>query len=335
MVRSVRTGANVYVLYGYESSYAGSATVDRAFGLKTAVSSLTLNNNRTDLNKLGQIETNKFAYGTQNGSIGISYVLADSVTNGTESSGDIFKAIYGAPSVGGVYPAGGIGEGLAPKTSETMTFNVGVETSETATYKTRVLKGAILNSLSLSTSIGDPVNVSADFTYGDEDMSAVAYSAPTIVCGTPYTFAQARLRVKLGAGSLTELTLVQDLDITFALNNELLFGLNSHQAVDSYRRVLDITGRFKVSLVDYVFLERVLAQIGKGTTSDRRETLANTAGTIEAEILFTNGTRSIKIELQDVSITDLAWSGLEPVEPLFEEVNFKCKTAQVTVDTTA
>ena len=175
MVSSIRTGANVYVKYGYETSAFGTtsttaADINRTFGLKTSIGSLTLTNNRTELGKLGQIEVADYAFGTQSGSVSINYVLADTITNDLatdiEGSGDIFRAIYGAPA-SGVYPASGLlGQGKAPTTSESMSIEIGIETSgwgrsEVSEHKTRVLKGAILNSLSLSTSVGEPVNVSA------------------------------------------------------------------------------------------------------------------------------------------------------------------------------
>ena len=58
----VRTGAYAYVNYGYETSaFGGTATVDKSFGLKTAVTGLTLSTNRQQLYKLGQVEPHKFA----------------------------------------------------------------------------------------------------------------------------------------------------------------------------------------------------------------------------------------------------------------------------------
>ena len=58
----VRTGAYAYVNYGYESTFGGSATVNKSFGLKTAVTGLTLGTNRQQLYSLGQVEPHKLAY---------------------------------------------------------------------------------------------------------------------------------------------------------------------------------------------------------------------------------------------------------------------------------
>lgn len=340
----VVTGGSVYVQYGLETGNfadAANAIVDRSFGAKTSISSFTLTNNRIDLNKLGQLEVNDYAYGTQSGTIGVNFVLADSITStGTESSGHVFRFIYGAPSAGGVYPSAGIGVGKTPLTSSRAVFNVGINTNEwgiTGTsYKVRTLRGCVLNNLSLSTSIGETVNCSADFSFGVEDKPSNTYSAPTITHGTPYTFAHAVLRTKLKDGSITALQLVQDVEISYALNNELLYSLGSHQAVDSFRKVLDITGRCKLAFSDWKIFERVLAQIGKGDNSAKEPNISTGAeDTVELDLTFTNGNKSIKIELAGVSITDIGVTGLEPVEPVYQEITFKAKSSQVSVDTTA
>ena len=341
MARVIRTGAHGYILYGWETSNFGTvaASINRAFGLKTSIGTLSLTNNRIDLGKLGQVETAAYAYGQQSGSISVNYVLADSVTSGSETSGDIFRAIFGAPT-GTVY--GGLTQGSTPKVSESMTIDVGFETGEDSyvsghtDYKVRTLQGCVLNSLSLSTAVNDVVNVSTDFAFGIENAPSKSFSAPTITCGNPYTFAHAKLKLATGTEtSVSEITLIQDTDLTFTVNNELLYGLASNQATSSFRRMLDITGRFKVAWSDWKLYERMLAQIGKGSSGNRESNISTQSeGTVELELKFTNGSKSITIELAGISFTDFAVSGIEPVEPVYQEVNYKAKTAQVTVDTT-
>jgi len=343
MARVIRTGAHGYILYGWETSNFGeiAGTINRAFGLKTSIGTLSLTNNRIDLGKLGQVETAAYAYGQQSGSISVNYVLADSVTSGSETSGDIFRAIFGAPA-GSPSVYGGLTQGSTPKISESMTIDVGFETGEDSyvsghtDYKVRTLQGCVLNSLSLSTAVNDVVNVSTDFAFGIENAPSKSFSAPTITCGNPYTFAHAKLKLATGSEtSVNEITLVQDTDLTFTVNNELLYGLASNQATSSYRRMLDITGRFKVAWSDWKLYERMLAQIGKGANSVREPNISTKAeGTAELELTFTNGSKSIKIELAGVSFTDFAITGIEPVEPVYQELNYKAKTAKVTVDTT-
>lgn len=346
-----RTGANAYVLYGYEGSYGGGATTTKSFGVKTSVGGLTLTNSRIDLNKLGQIETSDYAFGNQTGSVSINYVLTDFITttavgsSGSESAGDLFEAIYGAVTPASnvyTYPAA-LGVGNAPSTQKTLTIDVGFNTSQidtdyfTTDFKVRTLKGCVLNSLSISTAVGDVVNCSADFSYGDEDLPTKVFGAPTIVNGTPYTFAHSALSVydvAVATPALTLQSLVQDAEITFTNNSELLYGLGSHQAVGNFRKILDVTGKFKIPMTDYRTLESVLAQISKGVGSRTSPTLKPSvaATDIELKLSFTNGSRSFTINLNGVSITDLSISGLEPVEVVYQEVSFKAKAAQVVID---
>jgi hypothetical protein len=223
-----------------------------------------------------------------------------------------------------------------------MTIDVGFETGEDSyvsghtDYKVRTLQGCVLNSLSISTAVNDVVNVSTDFAFGIENAPSKSFSAPTITCGNPYTFAHAKLKLATGTEtSVSEITLIQDTDLTFTVNNELLYGLASNQATSSFRRMLDITGRFKVAWSDWKLYERMLAQIGKGSSGNRESNISTQSeGTVELELKFTNGSKSITIELAGISFTDFAVSGIEPVEPVYQEVNYKAKTAQVTVDTT-
>ena len=89
----VRTGAFAYAKYGYETTFATAVTADKKFGLQDKVGSWTLTNNRINLAQLNQIEPNKFAYGQQQGTISMNYVL---------SNPWVFGAVYGAPSVGSI-----------------------------------------------------------------------------------------------------------------------------------------------------------------------------------------------------------------------------------------
>ena len=68
----VRTGAYAYINYGYENTFGGTASaITNSFGQRTAISGLTLTTNKIALGKLGQVDPTAFAYGTQNGTLGI------------------------------------------------------------------------------------------------------------------------------------------------------------------------------------------------------------------------------------------------------------------------
>ena len=326
----VYTGASSSVRYGFETagSYGTTASsLTNTFGLNTKVTGLSLTNNRINLHKLGQVEPTKFAYGQQQGSLSVGFVFDDS------HSHKILQSIYGAPNSSSpfLYPATNAQGATSPSVTS-ITTQVELQTGSNAKL-TRILNGCVVNTLSISTSIGEPMNGSVDMTFGKETSTAVGTSG-TITTqkdasldqgGSPYTFAHGSFKVSNGS-SLVSVAEIQEADVSFAQNTELLYGLNSNAAVDAYRKVLDVTGRFKTSFKDQSLIQYVIDQVRSG-----KETL-DTSG-VGMQLTFTNGSNSIKVELDDASFADHGVSGLEPVEPVFEEINWQAKTCMTTVTT--
>jgi hypothetical protein len=330
----VYTGGSASVVYGYEgaSTYGTAASsLTNIFGLEQKVTSFSLSNTRINLAKLGQVEPTKFAYGQQTGSLSVGFVFDDG------DSHKVFESLYGTPSgtLGTsvdpfLYPVTLAQGGVSP-TIKSLTTQVSLQTG-VSTKLVRTLKGCVVNSLGLSTSIGEPLRGSVDMTFGKEDNATVSTSGEitqqddgTFDQGTtPYTFAHGDLKVSNGTTpqSVAE---IQDVDITFAQNSELLYALNQNSAVDAYRRVFDITGRFKTAWKDASLIQYVINQVRSG-----QELLDTTSG-VGVELVFTNGTKSIKLELDDLSIADHNVTGIEPVEPVFEEVNWQIKSSRITV----
>jgi hypothetical protein len=317
----VRTGAHVYVKYGWEGTTYGvldatgsGQVADKKFGLQDKMSSLTLTNNKVNLAKLNQNTVDKFAYGQQQGSTSMSFTL---------SNPWIFGTILGTPSKSSgsspfayTYPHASTG---LPKTARTIQVEVGYD--GLAADIVRTLKGGIVGSLSVSASVGGLVDCSTDITYGIE-------SAPSTTLGTapskpseefPYTFAHAELYF---AGSLV--AQCQDVSISLAQNAELLYGLGNHQAAAAYKRVLDITGSFKASWLNQTLLDDLLAQIA----ATPQETVGG--GATEFRLTFEKSSaEKIVITLTGLAINDHGVSGLEPVEPVFEDINWTAKTISV------
>lgn len=314
----VRTGANAYLKYGYESTFGASTTMDKKFGLNDALSSWSLTHNRQDLPALNQVTIDEFAYGQQTGSVSLDFTL---------SNPWIFKSILGSPSVTGsadpytyTYPHASNGINKQPKS---FGMEVGFDATDGAIVRT--LKGCVVTSLGINTSVGGLVGCSLSANYGNED-------APSTTLGTaptqpdvefPYTFAHARLKY---AGSVV--AQVQDLSITIDQGSTLLYGLNDNQAVDAYRQLLDITGSFKASLENKTVLEDMLDQISKGTAATYSSTVG---GSPELEILFQkSANESITLTGTGLSPSDLTYDGVRANEPIFENVNWKIKSLVVT-----
>jgi hypothetical protein len=221
------------------------------------------------------------------------------------------------------------------KTIASMTVQIGTEQGATDTVRT--LTGAIVNGLSMSTSIGEVIRVSQDMSYANETVTTTLDTTPALesLCNyIPYTFAHAELYdgAVCPANLLAE---VQCLDISFNQNGEHLWGLGNSVAASAYRRVFEVTGRFKASYVDTARLVEIYQQ--------SKDTLCNTSPaqclTLEQPTMvmtFTNGigtaaapiagSRIIEITLTGISIGDMS-TPIEPNEPIFEEINFQAREA--------
>jgi hypothetical protein len=313
----VRTGAHAYVKYDFETSYAAGGTPNKKFGLQDKMTSLSLTNNRQNLAQLNQNTIHKFAYGQQQGTASMGFTL---------SNPWLFGAVLGEPTTTGSSAPYTHTYNTAAnlKTPRTIVTEVGVDGASADVVRT--LKGGLINTFNISAAIGGLVECTADITFGKETApSTTLGTAPTLPSSEfPYTFAHAELTV--GGNTVVQ---CQEASLNIAQNSELLYGLNSHHAVASFRRVLDLTGSFKSSFINKTLFEKVLEQIKAGTSSGTfSETLG---GSPEFKLTFIKDSTNEKIEITGtgLSIGDISISGLEPVEPIFEEINWQMKTISV------
>jgi hypothetical protein len=317
----VRTGAHAYVKYDFETSYGSGGTANKKFGLQDRLTSLSLTNNRVNLASLNQNTIHKFAYGQQQGTASMGFTL---------SNPWIFGALLGAPTPAGTSPYTHTYNTAANlKNPRTIKMEVGFDGVSADIVRT--LKGGLVNNLSISATVGGLVECTTDITYGQEVAPSTSLgSAPSVPAQEfPYTFAHAELTI---SGSVV--AQCQDVNLSIAQNSELLYGLGSHAAVNSFRRVLDITGSFRASLINKDLLEKLLEQIKAGTSSGTfSETIG---GSPEFKLTFieNNTNQKIEVTLSGLSITDQAISGIEPVEPIFEEINWQAKTISVVATST-
>jgi len=330
----IATGARGYVSYDFETSFGtgasftGGSADGKRFGMQEKINTWTLNNSRINLATLNQTEIEGFAYGQETGSLGVGFVL---------SNPWLFGAIYGAPVSSGsgterihTYEAG-LGTN---STRDVRSFETQIGLDFPSGVITRKLKGCTLRTFGLTCAIGSTVDCTADIAYSIEDApdTSTALSAPAKpTTKTPFTFAHATLSLH-GSASGDIIAKVQSADITFNLNPDMLWGIGSHQAVDAFRKVFEITGTFQASWVNTELLEHVLKQVKAGTGGAFEETIGG--ATPELEMVFTNGEsggalRKIVITLEGVSPTEHSVSGIEPVEPVFESIQWQAKSANI------
>ena len=321
----VRTGAHAYVKYGFETSYGVVAanTVNKRFGLQDKMTSFTLTNNKVNLAKLNQNTIDRFAYGQQQGSASVGFTL---------SNPWLFGMVLSPPIPTGSstpYTHTWQNSTLLPE-ARTIQMEVGISGASTPANVVRTLKGGIVGAVSISTSVGGMVECTTDITYGQETAPSTPLSAPTLPSQeSPYTFAHAELYF----GGIV-VAQCQDVSLSLAQNAELLYGLNSHAAVDAYKRVLDITGSFKAAWKDKVLLQHLLDQLLANGTG---ETIgAGSNAELEFKLTFTKSATDeiITINCYGLTINDLGISGLEPVEVLFSDVSFTAQEVKVVAKST-
>ena len=324
----VRTGANSYLKYGWETTFGTkSSSLDKPFGLQQGVGSWTVNNSRKDLRKLGQLEREAFAYGQQNGTLSVDFVL---------SNPWLVKALYGTPGTTGAtsdythtYP-----NTTQPKTVQPFSCEIGFQAEDaTNTTVVRSMLGCVLTGFSINTSIDDLVNVTADITYGKEGDSSNTTSdfdtsPPTDDINFPYTFAHGSLKWWNGS-SLATVAEVQSVSVNFTQNVNLLYRVGSHQATASYRQGFDINGSFQASWKDDAIFKQLLDQIESNAV---REIYSGTNTALELK--FTNNQtgsseKSITLNIYGVAIDSHSVDGIRPVDPVFETVNWEARGATI------
>ena len=325
----ILTGARGYVKYDFEASYgsAVSGNSNKRFGLQERVSSWTLNNNRIVMPTLNQTEPEKFAYGQETGALSIGFVL---------SNPWIFGGLYGVPTAtGSSNDYTHTWQKSANKTKDVRSFTTEIGLQQPSANLARTLKGCILRNFSISTNVGAIVECTTDIGYSNEDAPSTTFVSPVAGASDPtfpYTFAHATL--KLNNAIVAK---IQSADIAWNQNPDMLWGLGSHQAVDAYRRVFEITGTFSASWVDKTLLDHILAQVQIPNAASYEEVVGDKGSSSdpEIELKFTNGLattaeKSITITLTGVSPTEHSVSGLEPVEPVFEQIQWQAKSAIIT-----
>jgi hypothetical protein len=327
----VFTGAFNYIQWAKESTFGtAAANIQGAcalpFGFEQKISSLNFTNNKIPLSQLGDVRVKTYAYGQTQGSFSVDFVLA---------SPWFFELIgfkdSGVTGCAAPYShTWDIDCTSATEIPQSFTVQAGQESG--ATDIVRTLVGSIANSATISTSVGEVVRVSLDANYANETLTAALDACPASesVCNhIPFTFAHGTLELP----NCTVIAEVQCVSITFSQNTEHLWGIGNSVAVNSFRRLFEITGTFKGTFTCTTQLVNLYEQ--------QKDTIENTcpASTLTVEqptlkLTFDNtlcGTseRTIVIALSGIAI-DSHSINIEPNEPVFEDIPFQARNADIT-----
>ena len=318
----VFTGAFVYLQYVKELTFGTAATTIQSagenFGFEQKITNFSFTNNKIPLSQLNDVRVKTYAYGQTRGSLSIDFVL----------SNPFFIELIGFKPGGtaGCDPythTWVIDTTSCTKLIQSFTTQIGQEAGATDIVRTAV--GGIVNSATITTSIGEVARVSIDANYANETLTSALDACPTSisVCDhIPFTFSHGTLEFP----DCTVIAEVQDVCVTFTQNSDHIWGIGNSVAVSGVRKLFEMTGKFKTSFTDTVQLEKLYAQ--------QNDTLANScpAETLTVcqptmTLVFTNGAaacaeRSITFNFTGIALDDHNLN-IEPNEPIFEDLNFQ------------
>ncbi len=336
----VKTGAFSYLQWGEEEDACCNSTygvpppcigdVDKPFGYEQKITNWSFTNNPIVLQQLDNIHLKNYAFGRTQGSIGIDAVLANPFWLRNifgppieTLCADPFLNTYNILCVSHEY------------LGNSFTIEVGYENA--AADITRQLSGAIINSVSLRSTVGETVKASFDISYASEKEASVcidATPAAEVISGggnfIPYTFAHAQLETNETCCTCCPVLVseVQCLDFTINPQQEMLWGLGSNAAVSSFKKFFELTGSFKSPWKDTSEYDNVKEQLAlDGTTEDREQhnlvvTFANCIAACTAgrrDIIFTFG--GISIRSFDLTV--------EPNEPMWQTIPWQARCVSV------
>lgn len=307
-----RSASSVYAEYAFEDSFGGGATTSTPiqFGKEVKITGLEFKNNQQPLGDLYSPEIQTFAYGKNEGKCSAEFVLSNPWF--FES---ILDSATSALDSGTLYTHTWSSSGTTSKTINSMALKFGFDVS---TDYLRLPVGAVCPSLSIKMALNETVKITQELIWGEETVNQT-FSEPdgTALAGEiPYTFVHAQITSPLTGSTLAT---VQTFDLNINSNAELVYGFNSANSEDVYRKILEITGKIGVTLKSSAFLEDVFGRAE--SSNDLTVTLSNGASG--------NALREIVMTFSGCSFSTHNTTGIEPGELVIENIDFQCRTASV------
>jgi len=239
-VMLARTGAFAYAKYGWESTFkAGSSTRNKVFGRGQRVVSITRNENPEKIQELGERPALLIVYKAFEGSATFDFYV---------SNPWIFKAVMGNVSTSGTGPY--THTFTLSKLPPSMEIEVGFQGS--GGNVVRLLRGAVVNSFSLTAAVNEIVRGRLDVLYADE-IEGASLSSPLVDTFDPFVFQHGTLEIPAG----NPIAEVQSFDLNIANNALMVWGLGDIKASSAVWQFFDPTGRISVTMKNREFLNKL------------------------------------------------------------------------------
>jgi len=234
---SGRTGAYGYVLYGWEDSFGNGATTrDKVFGRGQRITGVTRRENPEPIYELNERTVSSWFLRNFEGRVGLEWILANPW---------IFKAVMGSVSTSGSSPY----THTFTKAKQLVSIEIEDGLEAASANVVRFYRGAVVDSITLTATVGDAIRARADVLYFKETIGTTL-GTPAVDSFDPFTFANATLELPDG----TVLAEVQTFELTIANNALGLYGLGSRYAVGAIPRALDLSGRITITMKDSTLL---------------------------------------------------------------------------------
>jgi hypothetical protein len=308
-----RSASSSYIQYGMESTFGGgNGTLPMLFGKEQKINGLEFNPNLQPLAQLNTPEVECFVNGRNEGKCSMEYVLANPW---------MLSSIFGNPAsaldTGARYdhvwtsvPA----TNATIKDIASMHLEIGFDALTADVI--RNAKGVVCPSLGFKMSLNEPIRITQELIWGNEDAVGTSLDASVGSVGsfTPYTFVHASIQLP----SATTIATVQDFDINFDTGAELLYELGSADAVGAWRKILTMTGKLNLTVLDKTHIDAVMA----------RTEVASLVVTI-SNGLSGDSLKDIVMTFTGIGLALHTNSGFEPGELVLENVDFQCRSVSI------
>jgi len=279
------------------------------FGKEQKANGLEFSNNQIPLGQLYSPEIECFVYGRNEGKVSMEYVL---------SNPWILTSVLDDPITTGLGPythtwSSDPDTNSSIRDIKSLSLEIGFE--GTSGNVVRTITGVVSPSLALRMSLNEPIRVTQELIWGQDSVdTSLDNSIASETKFTPYTFVNASIELP----SSTEVATIQDFDLNLNTNAELLYELGDANSVDAYRKILEMTGKINLTVLNKTNIARVLA----------REELASMKVTITNGLTGTNE-KSIVMTFAGVGLSLHSNSGIEPGELVLENVDFQCRSVSI------
>lgn len=244
---SARTGAFSYIKYGWESSFkGGSSARNKVFGKAQRVTSITRRENVELVRELGMREASGGYFRQFEGGLSVEFLL---------SNPWFFKGLLGSVTTSGSGPY--THTYTKTKVPVSMEVEVGLDLGNESFA--RLLKGCVINTVTLTATQGDAVRVRMDALFADEGETSYG-SALYDTTFDVMTFDKATVEMPVG----TVLAEVQSFDLTVGNNALLVYGLGDYKPMSVVWQAFDVEGRLSITMKDSTFLDLLRSGLNNG-----------------------------------------------------------------------